>query len=708
MGHLGSLFLLIAPLFWHYFSGVEGHSLPACHEQLEFRCSDGSCLSRVKMCDGRSDCEDGSDERHCSHVWCKDSEFACHSRRCISAQLLCNGVHDCSDGRDEDSCYNCTAGFFSCGPSDACLPRNKLCDGWTDCKDGRDETRELCGSAQPISQTASACAASEFQCGDGECIRHTWRCDHQPDCTDGSDEENCGQNECQVNNGGCSHFCVDQKMGFLCHCPDNMKLVDDTQCEEIDLCLESDVCDQLCAHKNSSFTCDCHQGYHVTPTTGECKAKGDEAQLVFTTSTGIQLANLIHSEYKPLAPNVPGSGPVAVVTSNRTLYWAQQGRGSIYRISLDEKPHEVVLVLKVQGSVSRLAVDWIHHLLYWTSQETGSVNVALLDGSSQRQLITGLDKPSAVAVDPLQGLLFWTQCGSFPKIERAGLDGHDRQALVTSSIRQPVALSLDMPRKLLYWFDMGTRSISRVNLEGRHRKTVVESNGYLDRLFGLAVFEGFLYWSDEVTRSICRANKHNGTNLQVLLSDVTSPGDVALVQPVLQPNGPSACGHPGVTCQHTCAVELLSERLQFSCSSPPAISCTLPAGTLSDPTFAGILSLILFLSVLLVGMAVWWWREEFLPSRSLTVQSISLKESRDPLIIQTPPVGPNTFLVKASDVYTHKHRHLYFPSGWRGYLFLPVYASFAPLGYIRDSFYGVARWMQLSGNNTTHTYRLTS
>ena len=48
---------------------------------------------------------------------------------------------------------------------------------------------------------------------------------------------------------------------------------------------------------------------------------------------------------------------------------------------------------------------------------------------------------------------------------------------------------LDMPRKLLYWFDLGMRSISRVNLEGRHRKTVVESNGYLDRLFGLTVFE---------------------------------------------------------------------------------------------------------------------------------------------------------------------------------------------------------------------------
>lgn len=39
------------------------------------------------------------------------------------------------------------------------------------------------------------------------------------------------QDECLVNNGGCSHHCVDQPMGFFCRCPDNMKLVSDSQCE---------------------------------------------------------------------------------------------------------------------------------------------------------------------------------------------------------------------------------------------------------------------------------------------------------------------------------------------------------------------------------------------------------------------------------------------------------------------------------------------
>lgn len=71
------------------------------------------------------------------------------------------------------------------------------------------------------------------------------------------------------------------------------------------------------------------------------------------------------------------------------------------RLSMGGKLEEPVLLMKVQGAVTGLALDWIHKLLYWTSTESGSVHIGLLDGSAQRPLITGLDRPSALAVDPL-------------------------------------------------------------------------------------------------------------------------------------------------------------------------------------------------------------------------------------------------------------------------------------------------------------------
>ncbi|XP_041746859.1 low-density lipoprotein receptor-related protein 8-like [Coregonus clupeaformis] len=156
---------------------------------------------------------------------------------------------------------------------------------------------------------------------------------------------------------------------------------------------------------------------------------------------------------------------------------------------MDGKPLDPVLLLKSHGAVLGLAVDWIHEHLYWTSAGTHSIDVARLDVSAQRLLMGGLAMPTGVAVEPLLGLLFWAEGGSSPRIECAGLDGQGRLPLITSAIWNPVAISLDMPRRLLYWVDSRMRTISRVGFDGQHRKTVVESNGYLDRPFGLAVIE---------------------------------------------------------------------------------------------------------------------------------------------------------------------------------------------------------------------------
>uniref|UniRef100_H3CXH4 EGF-like domain-containing protein n=1 Tax=Tetraodon nigroviridis TaxID=99883 RepID=H3CXH4_TETNG len=433
---------------------------------------------------------------------------------------------------DEMSCHNCTA--FSCGQADKCLSRTQLCDGRADCRDGRDESPKLCASSRP---NAQACKSSEFRCGDGPCVAQTYRCDNWKDCADGSDEVDCDQNECAVDNGGCSHGCRDLPLGFICECPRDMVLVGEYQCEEVDACLDADVCDQVCIPANGSLTCGCHQDYKMSPTTGECKAKGDEARVVFTSSQGLRWTSISGGESGEPAQQFPGPGLVVGLAANGTLYWAPQGCGTIYRVSMNERNGDPLPALRVQGPVSGLAVDWIHRLLYWASAGSGSVHVGLLDGSAQRALVAGLQTPSAVAVDPLHRLLFWAQSGDSPKIERSGLDGRDRKALVTHSIRHPVALSLDLPRQLLYWADQGAKTISRVNFEGRHRRTVVESNGYLDRPFGLAVFEGFVYWSDAATGSICRASKHHGRNFTVLLSNANSPGGVAIVQSALQPEG---------------------------------------------------------------------------------------------------------------------------------------------------------------------------
>lgn len=602
MGHLGVLFTVF--LFVHslvYLTGTPHRSL----------------------------CRDRSHGQECADS-CERGEFSCHSGQCIFLQFLCDGEDHCDDGSDETLCENCTSGVFPCGPSRQCLGRHQICDGTADCDDGQDEDPRVCGSL------TSVCAGSDFQCRDGQCIRHTYKCDNTVDCSDGSDEEDCEVNECLVNNGGCPYVCVDEQHGFHCECPNNTRLVGDSHCEEINLCLEADVCDQLCYYESDRLTCRCQEDYTITSASGECTAKGHVAQLFIPDLDGVHMTSITGSMYKKLKSS-SGRRHMAVLASNNTLYWAEHS--SIYRLPFDGNSRDAQLVLNAPSPISDLAIDWIHGLLFWSSADAGSVHVSLLDGLVQRHVLTGLDKPCAVGVDPTQGMLFWAECGKNPKIEKSSLDGQWRKTLVSTLIHHPVALSLDLPRQLLYWVDQGLRRISRVNFEGHHRKTVVESNGFLDQPFGLALFEGFVYWSDEVTHSTCRASKHSGARFQVILKNITSPGSVIISHPALQPHRKSACSD--VSCQYECAVNVAAQALNISCTPEkeqnksqglPAISRTVPASALSDSTFAGLLALTMFLIVVLMGMFVWWCRDEMRPLSQFD-QSLLLKELKDPLIM---------------------------------------------------------------------------
>lgn len=52
-----------------------------CHPQLDWRCSDTTCINNTQVCDGREDCSDGGDEQYCN--------FICFNMQTIEMKVGC-------------------------------------------------------------------------------------------------------------------------------------------------------------------------------------------------------------------------------------------------------------------------------------------------------------------------------------------------------------------------------------------------------------------------------------------------------------------------------------------------------------------------------------------------------------------------------------------------------------------------------------------
>ncbi|XP_054731212.1 putative vitellogenin receptor isoform X1 [Anastrepha obliqua] len=515
--------LVLLPPFFARASAF--HQCGADH----FECRDGSCILQEKMCDGRHDCLDNSDELDCERKMCrKPNWFQCAKPNgpCLSAQLICNGIENCPGGEDELDCVssssssswmkddgvgrsdsasadvgtggwhsskrNCSTFEYTCSADKSCIPLDFMCDGKSDCHDRSDE-EDGCERAR------TSCEG--FFCDNRKCLESKkWICDGVDDCGDGSDERKCGLN------------CTLEEGKFLCR--DNSScLMIDAVCNGKSECAdgsdESDICTSAtnnCSTKTcppastcrmlpqQGAQCICPKGYRMSLLENVCRDVDECLEMYGLCSQGCMNTRgsyrctcdegyILKDDNRTCEAH--GGDPLLLYTTQIAVMGVHLRDKFVYAVATN--------LTKVIG----VAFDGQN--IYWTNirNEAESIVKANVDGTNHEILLTsGLDAPEDLAVDWLTGNIYFSD-NTMHHIAVCSNNGLYCTALVSMDVDQPRGIALWPQRGQMFWTDWGVKPmIARASMDGSNSLPLVTDNIHWPNGIVVDMHNDRIYWVD--------------------------------------------------------------------------------------------------------------------------------------------------------------------------------------------------------------------
>jgi low density lipoprotein-related protein 2 len=240
---------------------------------------------------------------------------------------------------------------------------------------------------------------------------------------------------------------------------------------------------------------------------------------------------------------------MSIDTNNRMFYWTDESTYEIYRAHLVPSsvsttyPQELLFEdITHEVQPSSISIDWIGQNLYVTDTIHGCIWVMKSDGRYATKLITDIESPWIVAVNPILGIIYFInyehETGDnndqrVVAIESAYMNGENRTILIDTNIIYPTDLVIDFYQNYrVYWTDEKKESIESMNYDGTDRVTIAHVGIHAPH--SLDIFGSTLYWINRENRSLYTIEKFGRGVSTLLIDRLESPLFVRIYHPLKQ------------------------------------------------------------------------------------------------------------------------------------------------------------------------------
>ncbi|CAG2242217.1 LRP5_6 [Mytilus edulis] len=291
---------------------------------------------------------------------------------------------------------------------------------------------------------------------------------------------------------------------------------------------------------------------------GDNQPHGSGKWLTYANLNTIERMDLETNVTETIAARVTNAVDLDIHYEKGYVYWSDVrakkiSRSAVNRTSISGSIEDIVVErVDVPDGIT---IDWMYNLLYWTDTGHNHIQVSRLDGTNRKTIIkndSSLDQPRAIVVDPSTGLLFFSDWGSQPRIERCRMDGGERTIIINSDIIWPNGMTIDHIGKRLYWIDGSLNQIKSTRFDGTDTYTIIKNADVLPKPYDLVVYGSYVYWSNWQYRTICRVNKYTGQEFSVVVKYIRSPMGIQVFADEVQPKGKNVCEPNNGGCSHIC------------------------------------------------------------------------------------------------------------------------------------------------------------